>query len=89
MDKNKIYLYELLYSALIQIREDAYEKKNKKVFWISNLLHNLPAQLMQDDVDYEKILEKIIKKAEHDKMGEWLNNEIEFIDKSCIKGYES
>lgn len=82
MDKNKIYLYQLLYSALIQIREDAYQKKNKKVFWISNLLHNLPSQLMQNDADYKKILNQIVEDAEHYKMGEWLKNEIEFIDRS-------
>jgi len=80
MDKNKVYLYNLLSSALLQIREDAHESKNKKVFWISSLLHNLPKQLLNEDADYEAILNKMISNAEHDRMDKWLKNELSIID---------
>lgn len=80
MDKNKVYLYNLLFSGLIQIREDAHENKNKKVFWISNLLHNLPIQLLKEDVDYERLFKKIVEDARHNKMGEWIEKEILSID---------
>jgi len=81
MNKNKEYLFKLLYSALIQIREDAHEAKNKKVFWISDLLHNLPLRLLKDDVDYDELFGQVIEHAKHNKMGEWIEKEIDFIDK--------
>ena len=43
--KEKGFLYDILFNGLLQIREEAYLSKNKKIFWISNLLHNLPLHL--------------------------------------------
>ena len=77
MDKHKVYLYSLLSSALIQIREDAHENRNKKVFWISNLLHNLPKQLLDENVNYEEILNELKSKAAHDQIDRWLENELD------------
>ena len=82
MDKNREYLYKLLYSALIQIREDAYENKNKKVFWISDLLHNLPLKLLKDDINYEEIFNNLRKDAEHNKIDQWFENEINFFNEN-------
>jgi hypothetical protein len=81
MDKNKDYLYKLLSSALIQIREDAHEQKNKKVFWISNLLHNLPSELSMENVDYKEVFDRLREDAKTNKMDGWFENEIIQIDK--------
>jgi len=82
MDKNKLYLYHLLFSSLLQIREDANENQNKKVFWISHLLHNLPIQLLDENCNHKELLEKIIEDARFNKMGDWIEKEIQNIDKS-------
>lgn len=54
-------LYRLIYESLLQVRAEANEIKNKKIYWITNLIHNLPLQLenAKTEQDYEQILEAI------------------------------
>ncbi len=69
------FLYKLLANALIEIRYEASSIKNKKVFWISDLLHNLPAELsmVTKEEEYKCILEKLEKNAEHYGMKKWFD----------------
>ena len=45
-------LFKILYLALIEIRAESNDN-NKKIFEISNLLHNLPLKLSKDDCNYD------------------------------------
>lgn len=62
---SKEKLYKLLYIALLEIRAEANVFDNKKVFEISNLVHNLPLKLLKATEDsYEKILSELTDSAE-------------------------
>lgn len=79
-NKKKDYLYRLLYSALIQIRADAHQEKNKKLFWIADLLHNLPLELSSDNPDFDDLFDKLEKVVHHNQMEAWFKQEIDNID---------
>lgn len=72
----KEFLYKLLYQALIEIREESLLIKNKKIFHISNLLHNLPLILnkLKTDDEYKKILSELEDKAEIDGLEKWIHS---------------
>jgi hypothetical protein len=63
----RLLLFKLLSIALIEIREEAYLIKNKRIYDLSNLLHNLPGQLHQivieDNPDYEDLYRQIMDRA--------------------------
>lgn len=56
--KSKEILFRLLYYALLDVRYDAHESKNSKIFAISNAMHNLPLKLLNanDEADFQSIL---------------------------------
>jgi hypothetical protein len=51
-------LYRILHWALVEIRYEATQAKNHKIFAISDLLHNLPLHLLraQKEDDYKALL---------------------------------
>jgi hypothetical protein len=46
--ERKFLLY-LLYITLVEIREYSQENKNERLFWLTDLLHNIPFQLDSED----------------------------------------
>jgi hypothetical protein len=45
----KKFLLYLLYAALIEIRERSYERKDNVSYWLCDLLHNIPLQLLSNE----------------------------------------
>ncbi|RAJ80293.1 hypothetical protein CLV59_105402 [Chitinophaga dinghuensis] len=43
------FLAYILYSTLVQFRAQGLETNDKPLFWISDLLHNIPLQLLDED----------------------------------------
>ncbi len=88
------FLYHLLYEAFILLREEGHETKNKKVFWISNLLHNLPFELknIEKPEEFEKVFSMLEDVAQHDGMKRWFDSmiasyiETEEMKKTAAKG---
>jgi hypothetical protein len=75
MDNRKV-LYDLLYNALINIREEAYTIGNKRIFGLADFVHNLPSMLEMAGDDKQKldaILKELEIKAEHDGYKSWLD----------------
>jgi hypothetical protein len=56
--KSKEILCRLLYYALLEIRNDALESRDKKTFAIAHYLHTIPLQIInaESEEDFEKIL---------------------------------
>lgn len=46
--ERKFLLY-LLYITLVEIREYSHENKNERLFWLTDMLHNIPFQLDSED----------------------------------------
>jgi len=69
--EQKFLLY-VLYITLVEIREQAYEKKDNRLFWLCDMLHNVPFALMSEDSTkdaYNHLLESV----EHLGIEDWLN----------------
>ena len=73
-DKEK--LLRIIHLAFLEIREEAHEIENKKIFFISNLLHNLPLLLKNENANYKELLESLRKDVAHYNMERWLEDKI-------------
>ena len=59
--KSKETLYRILFWALVEVRHEATEVKNHKIFAITHTFHNLPLYLLKatTEEDYEKLLAEV------------------------------
>jgi hypothetical protein len=72
---SKDMLYRFLRLALIDIRHEAKEIESTKIAALSDLFHNLPSALGQNEVNYDKLLNELKERADSQKgLGEWLKN---------------
>jgi hypothetical protein len=74
--QEKELIHKLIYQVLIEIREEATLKDNKKILYLSDLVHNIPLLLLkaENEIDYDSILKKIADRAESRGMQSWLKN---------------
>jgi hypothetical protein len=73
-------LHRLLYLALVEMRTEAYEVRNKKVFHLADLLHTLPLQLERvagGEGSYDEVLKSLHSRAGDKSLERWLENAIE------------
>ena len=68
----KHFLQYLLYTALIDIRERSYENKDKKSFYLADLLHNIPLHL-NDDEDIQDAYKRLLENVQSLGLGQWLD----------------
>ena len=76
MEKKEIIL-RLLYFALIEIRTACNEDNKKVCLMLSNLMHNIPLQIIRiekDDGDYQEILDWIRMRCQQMECESWLDN---------------
>jgi hypothetical protein len=56
------FLAYILYATLLEIREEAYGRNDSRLYHLSDLLHNVPYSLLDDnsaEVEYKKLLESV------------------------------
>jgi len=73
-------LFRLMYVAFIEMRADAYEKNNSKIFHIADIFHTLPLQLervSKGEITYEEALSNIKSKALEKNCEQLLENLLE------------
>jgi hypothetical protein len=75
MMTTKETIHKLLYQALIEIREEAYEAKLSKTFHLADLFHNVPLSLEKAD-DYDELLTRIRERASEKGIAAWLENHL-------------
>jgi len=66
------FLAYVLYVTLLEIRENAYNQKDSRLFFLTDMLHNAPFSLLNEESaksEYEKILETI----KHANVSDWLD----------------
>lgn len=66
------FLKYLLYITFVELREHAYEIKDQKVFWLCDLLHNIPGNMDSEEeakVSYERLKSAV----DHDGKQSWLD----------------
>ena len=73
----------MMHRAFVDFRGEAYERKDKRVYWISNLLHNLPLRLLNIEKEEEIVdaFKEIKRIAIESGMEPWFNEEVEEITK--------
>lgn len=79
-----LIVHELFSLALMDIRAEALAAKMSAIYHLSDLFHNLPAQLGpqgRGDVDYDEVLLKMKQKAEFGGYAEWIEQRIQFVHK--------
>ena len=77
----KKFLAYVLYITLLEIRSEAYEKGNKRLYWLADLLHNAPFSILDEGLAKEEYL-RMIESVKHLKIEEWLEaREKEFYDR--------
>ena len=74
--REKELIYKLIYQVLIEIREEATLRDNKKILCLSDLMHNIPLRLLkaENGNDYEGLLKDVTERAESIGMASWLKN---------------
>lgn len=65
------FLAYVLYITLVEIRSQAYEKGDSRLFWLADILHNVPLSLLDDDAS-KRAYDKLLKAVETLKIDEWL-----------------
>jgi hypothetical protein len=65
------FLAYLLYITLVEIRTQAAEKGDNRLYWLSDLLHNVPFSLLDSDLSKEQYKE-IIDRVAALKIDNWL-----------------
>jgi len=69
-------LHRLLFDALLEIRSEGFEHKNKLVFHLADLFHNTVLQMGQaaeGKIAYEDVLSKLTERARDKGMERWLD----------------
>lgn len=72
-------VYKLLYQALLEIRLEAYDTKNKKIFQLADLFHDVPLKLKgatEGSVTYEEVLRLIEQRAQGKPSAKWLEHTV-------------
>jgi hypothetical protein len=73
-------LHRLLYRALVEIRAQGHEQKNKLVFHLSDLFHNLVFEMQnaaEGKTSYEDVLRLLEEKAKEKDCEKWLARALE------------
>ena len=56
------FLAYILYITLLEIRNEAYEKGDNRLYWLADLLHNAPFSMLNEDSakrEYENIVDSV------------------------------
>lgn len=78
MDTREL-LYRILFRGLIEIREEAYTIHNKKIFFVADLLHQLPLDLadeLPEDMSFDDMLNSLRARAQEKGGDQWLSQTI-------------
>jgi hypothetical protein len=77
-------VYELMYLAFLDMREEAARTENKVVYHLCDLFHVVPKMLKQvekGEIEYKDVLDFIKDKAEEGGSESWLQHNIEQLKK--------
>lgn len=76
-------IHELLYHALIEIREEGRQEQNNVIFHLADLFHNVPKKLERagkGERSYDDILREIKDRAKEQKIDSWIENVIKHLE---------
>src|SRR5262245_35469350 len=80
-------VHRLLFRALIEIRAQGHEQKNKLVFHLADLFHNSVLDMegaAQGRLNYEEVLRQLEEKAKEKHCERWLHSTIAEIENSQL-----
>ena len=76
-------VFELMYCAFIDIRENALKTEDKIAYHLSDLFHNIPDMLKRvekGEIEYSDVLDAVTKKAEERGISSWIQNNLDQIE---------
>ncbi|MEM8532027.1 MAG: hypothetical protein AAGF95_14375 [Chloroflexota bacterium] len=78
MDTREL-LYRILFRGLVEIRAEAYTIQNKQIFFIADLLHQLPLDLaseLSEDASFDDVLKSLQERSHEKGSDQWLTQVI-------------
>jgi hypothetical protein len=94
-DKTPLELvHRLLFRALIEIRAEGYEQKNKLVFHLADLFHNTVLDMeaaAEGRLTYEEVLRRVEERAKEKNCEKWVRSALTQIESrpADVSGSES
>ena len=73
-------LHRLLFDALLEMRSDAHEQKNKLVFHLGDLFHCVVLEMeraAEGKTSYENVLQLLSERANEKGLARWFNQHLE------------
>jgi hypothetical protein len=70
-------VHRLLFRALIEIRAQGHEQKNKLVFHLADLFHNVVLEMeaaAEGRTTYEEVMRELVEKAKEKGCERWLHS---------------
>src|SRR5216683_2898267 len=80
-------VHRLLFRALIEIRAQGHEQKNKLVFHLADLFHNAVLEMeaaAEGRSNYEEVLRQLEQKAQEKNCERWLHAAVKEIEMSQV-----
>ncbi|HYT92593.1 MAG TPA: hypothetical protein VEL76_28010 [Gemmataceae bacterium] len=72
-------VHRLLFRALLEIRSQGHEQKNKIVFHLADLFHNIVLDMKtaaEGECGYEEVLARLAEQAKEKGLERWLNSNL-------------
>jgi len=69
----KQFLAYILYITLLEIRENALEEDNSRIYHLTDILHNVPTSLLEDEEAKEEY-KRIVNAVKGLKIYDWWKN---------------
>jgi len=77
-------VHRILFQALLEIREQGHEQKNKLVFHLADLFHNVVLEMetaARGEQSYDEVLHKLTEKAGEKGLDRWLSTTLSDLEK--------
>lgn len=74
----KSTVHQLLFQALLEIREKGHDSGDSVVYHLADLFHNAVLQMEQADEvnDFDEVLDFILQRAKEKGCSEWVENQL-------------
>lgn len=72
---SKELIFQVMARALLDMRIEAYEIKNSRIFHLADLMHNLPRKLnrvVNGEITYDEVLAELESRAEEKGISGWM-----------------
>jgi hypothetical protein len=71
-NKSRNEVLRILKYAILEIRLEAKNINNRKIYKLANLIHNVPGMVDSQSFNWDQVMHEIRKQAEWSNMEQWM-----------------